>query len=205
MVLVEVIVENSLNKGIITEDVAKIFGRAIRDAIQKNNLDLKNEYVGLRRDNNKLYLGIYSEKHETIKPIIALKEMFFNFMKKSDYTIKACSEVFKRRVGHNLYRMYEIGRLQKEQGKIVTLEQALQIVENEIYKDINNWQLTVDNSNYDGVDFSDRVRYRKSINRLVANQWLKVENSYDYKLGKSIVVMKLDEDRYIIGNGDKDN
>lgn len=205
MILVEVVVENSLKKGIITDDVAKIFGRAIRDAVQKKGLDITEEYVGLRRDKNNLYLGVYSEKHESIKPIIPMKEMFFNFINKSDYTIKACSEVVKRRLGQTLFKMYELGRLQKENGKIVTLEQALKIVENEIYKDISNWQLTVDNSNFDGIAFLDRIKYKKSINRLVANQWMKVENSFNYKLGKSIVVMKIDGDKYIIGNGDKSN
>lgn len=204
MKTVEVLFENSLNKGIITDDVSKIFGRAIRDAVQKNGLEITNEYVGLRKDGNKMYLGIYTQNHESINKLLPLKEMFFNFHKKSDYTIKNSSEVFKRRIGQILFRMYEIGRLKKENGKVVTLEQGLKILENELYKDIDNWQISVDNSTLDGIDFDDRVKYRKNINRLVANQWIKNSNNgFDYKLGKSIVLMKLDGDKYIIGNGEK--
>lgn len=202
MKTVEVLFENSLNKGLITDDVSKIFGRAIRDSVQKNGLEITNEYVGLRKEGNKMYLGIYTQNHESIKKLLPLKEMFYNFYKKSDYSIKNSSEVFKRRIGQILFRMYEIGRLKKENGKVVTLEQGLKILENELYKDIANWQISVDNSTLDGIDFDDRVKYRKNINRLVANQWIK-DSNYDIKLGKSIVLMKLDGDKYIIGNGEK--
>lgn len=202
MKTVEVLFENSLNKGLITDDVSKIFGRAIRDSVQKNGLEITNEYVGLRKEGNKMYLGIYTQNHESIKKLLPLKEMFYNFYKKSDYSIKNSSEVFKRRIGQILFRMYEIGRLKKENGKVVTLEQGLKILENELYKDIANWQISVDNSTLDGIDFEDRVKYRKNINRLVANQWIN-DSNYDIKLGKSIVLMKLDGDKYIIGNGEK--
>lgn len=202
MKTVEVLFENSLNKGLITDDVSKIFGRAIRESVQKNGLEITNEYVGLRKEGNKMYLGIYTQNHESIKKLLPLKEMFYNFYKKSDYTIKNSAEVFQRRVGHILFKMYEVGRLKKENGKLVTLEQGLKILENKLYKDISNWQISVDNSTLDGIDFEDRVKYRKNINRLVANQWIN-DSDYKLKLGKSIVLMKLDGDKYIIGNGEK--
>lgn len=209
IIIQKVLIENSLAKGFITEEVAKIFGKAVRNYGRKIDFKFTNEIVGIYKNDDKQYLGIFKDipsGDKNFVGLLSLKRLYGGFTYKSEYTIIACSERFRREIGDIYHYNYEKTKLLKQKGRIVTTSEGLSFIESEMASDINNWQLVLNKSHYDGVDFYDRVMNRSDFRRLIATQYLpEAPNSYDVVVGKSYIMLKLDENKYILTNLVREN